>query len=223
MQSWERGVQMTVTVMLVDDHALIRQGLRRAFEQTVDLAVVAEAGSVPEALALDRAHSPDVAVVDVNLGEGSGIMLVKSLRVSRPAMGLVVLTMYDTDDHLFAALEAGASAFVLKSAPSDDVVSAARASATAPTSFTAQDLAGAMRRRMARPAVTLTGREDEILQLLAAGLSVAEVSTKLYISPSTAKTHMSKLYDKLGATNRTQAVMSAVRLGLVDSGLVAGP
>jgi DNA-binding NarL/FixJ family response regulator len=223
MLSWERGVQMTVTVMLVDDHALIRQGLRRAFEQTEDLTVVAEAGSVPEALALDRAHSPDVAVVDVNLGEGSGILLVKSLRASRPTMGLVVLTMYDTDDYLFAALEAGASAFVLKSASSDDVVSAARASATAPTSFTAQDLAGAMRRRMARPAVTLTAREDEILQLLAAGLSVAEVSAKLYISPSTAKTHMSKLYDKLGATNRTQAVMSAVRLGLVDSGLVEGP
>ena len=205
------------TVMLVDDHALIRQGLRRAFEQTDDLEVVAEAGSAPEALALDRAHSPDVAVVDVNLGESSGIDLVRTLRAQRPAMGLVVLTMYDADEHVFAALEAGASAFVLKSAPSDDVVAAARASASAPTAFTAQDLAGAMRRRMARPAVSLTAREQEILELLGAGMSVAQVAARLYISTSTAKTHMSKLYDKLDASNRTQAVMAAVRLGLISA------
>jgi DNA-binding NarL/FixJ family response regulator len=209
------------TVMLVDDHALIRQGLRRAFEQTDDLEVVAEAGSLSEALALDRAHSPDVAVVDVNLGESNGIELVRTLRSQRPAMGLVVLTMYDADEHMFAALEAGASAFVLKSASSDDVVAAARASASAPTSFTAQDLAGAMRRRMQRPAVSLTPREQEILELLGAGMSVAQVAAKLYISTSTAKTHMSKLYDKLDASNRTQAVMAAVRLGLISADATA--
>jgi DNA-binding NarL/FixJ family response regulator len=132
-------------------------------------------------------------------------------------MGLVVLTMYDGDEHVFAALEAGASAFVLKGAPSEDVVSAARQSATAPTAFTAQDLAGAMRRRMQTPSVQLTPREAEILQLLGRGCSVAQIAAELYISQSTAKTHMSKLYDKLGAGNRTQAVMAAVRLGLLST------
>ena len=117
---------MSVAVLLVDDHALIRQGLRRAFERTDDLEVVGEAGSLAEARALARAHTPDVAVVDVNLGDGSGIELVAELRQQRPTMGLVVLTMYDGDDHLFAALEAGASSFVLKGAPSDEVVDAAR-------------------------------------------------------------------------------------------------
>lgn len=209
---------MTLTVMLVDDHALIRQGLRRAFEQTPDLTVVAEAADVDEALALHRATRPDVAVVDVNLGESSGIDLVAQLRTERPEMGLVVLTMYDGDDHLFAALQAGASAFVLKSAPSEEVVAAARASALAPSAFTAVDLAGAMRRRMQTPEVQLTPREHEILQLLGEGMSVAQVSSRLYISQSTAKTHMSKLYDKLGAANRTQAVMAAVRLGLLKAG-----
>ncbi len=208
------------TVMLVDDHALIRQGLRRAFELTDDLEVVAEAGSVPEALALDRAHSPDVAVVDVNLGGANGIELVGQLRKARPGVGLVVLTMYDGDEHLFAALDAGASAFVLKSAPADDVIAAARGAVKSPGSFTAHDLAAAMRRRMQGPAVTLTPRENEILQLLAQGLSAAQVANRLYISQSTAKTHMSKLYDKLGANNRTQAVMNAVRLGLVKSSAV---
>ena len=209
---------MGVSVLLVDDHALIRQGLRRAFEQTDDLVVVAEAGSLSEALALENAHNPDVAVVDINLGDGSGMDFVRTMRERRPGMGLVVLTMYDGDEHVFAALEAGASSFVLKGAPSEEVVAAARQAARAPTAFTSQDLAGAMRRRMQAPSVQLTPREAEILQLLGRGCSVAQIATELYISQSTAKTHMSKLYDKLGAGNRTQAVMAAVRLGLLSAG-----
>jgi DNA-binding NarL/FixJ family response regulator len=211
-----------VRVLLVDDHALIRQGLRRAFEATEDLQVVGEAGSVPEALAMARACEPDAAVVDINLGDGNGIDLVRQLRAGSDTLGLVVLTMYDGDEHLFNALEAGASAFVLKSAPSDDVASAVRQAAVSPTAFTANDLAGAMRRRMQGAAVQLTPRENEILQLLASGMSVAQVSGELFISQSTAKTHMSKLYDKLGASNRTQAVMAAVRLGLLKSEVVEG-
>lgn len=213
---------MSLTVMLVDDHALIRQGLRRAFEQSGEITVVAEAASAEEALALHRAHTPAVAIVDINLGEGNGIDVVRQLRQLRADIGLVVLTMYDADEHLFAALQAGASAFVLKGAPAEDVVAAARASSLAPSSFTAVDLAGAMRRKMQAPEVSLTPREHEILQLLGEGMSVAQVSTRLYISQSTAKTHMSKLYDKLGAGNRTQAVMAAVRLGLLDANKASG-
>jgi DNA-binding NarL/FixJ family response regulator len=206
---------LPVTVLLVDDHSLIREGLRRAFERTDDVEVVGEAAGVDEALALDRALRPDVAVVDINLGDGSGIELVRRLRAAHPRMGLVVCTMYEGDEHLLGALEAGASGFVLKSAPVEDVIAAARQAASAPTSFTANDLAGAMRRRMLGPQVRLTPRENEILQHLADGVSVAVLAQRLYISQSTAKTHMSKLYDKLGAQNRTQAIMAAVRLGLV--------
>ncbi|MCW2598174.1 MAG: two component transcriptional regulator, LuxR family [Frankiales bacterium] len=164
---------------------------------------------------LDRSHTPDVLVVDINLGDGSGIEVVRTVRGQRPNAGLVVLTMYDGDEHLFAALEAGASAFVLKQAPSSEVVSAVRRAAESPTTFTADGLAGAMRRKLATPAVRLTVREGEILRLLADGMSVAQVSQQLFVSASTTKTHMAKLYDKLGAGNRTQAVMTAVRLGLV--------
>jgi DNA-binding NarL/FixJ family response regulator len=208
---------MTVRVLLVDDHALIRDGLRRAFEQTDDLEVVGEAASCEEALAMVRAFAPDVAVVDVNLGDGSGIDLAKQLRAMRSDLGLVICTMYEGDEHLLGALEAGASGFVLKSAPAEDVVTAARQAATAPSSFTANDLAGAMRRRMMQPSVRLTPREGEILQQLAEGVSVAVLAQRLYISQSTAKTHMSKLYEKLGAQNRTQAIMAAMRLGLVTA------
>jgi DNA-binding NarL/FixJ family response regulator len=213
---------MTISVLLVDDHALIRQGLRRAFEATEDLLVVDEAGSVAQALALAASHKPQAAVVDVNLGDGSGIDLCRNLRAQFPDMGLVVLTMYDGDEHLFGALEAGASAFVLKSAPADEVAAAVRQSATSPTAFTANDLAGAMRRRMTTTTVQLTPRESEILQLLGQGMSVAQVSSTLFISQSTAKTHMSKLYEKLDASNRTQAVMAAVRLGLISADAARG-
>jgi DNA-binding NarL/FixJ family response regulator len=208
-------VIVSITVLLVDDHALINEGLRRAFGATPDLEVVNDASTVSEALAMVRAHRPDVAVVDVNLGDGNGLDLCRQLRASFPTMGLVVLTMSDGDDYLFGALEAGASAYVLKTAPAEQVASAVRRAAVHPTSFTADDLGGAMRRRMQTPAVSLTVRENEILQLLSEGLSVALVAARLFISPSTAKTHMSKLYDKLGASNRTQAIMAAIRLGLV--------
>lgn len=212
---------MSISVLLVDDHALINEGLRRAFGTTDDLEVVADATSAAEAHAMVRAHQPQVAVVDINLGESSGIDLVRQLRELHPAMGLVVLTMYDSDEHLFAALEAGASAFVLKSAPADEVAASVRRAAASPTAFSAQDLGGAMRRRIQMPTVRLTTRENEILQLLGKGMSVAEVAQALFISPSTAKTHMSKLYDKLDASNRTQAVMAAVRLGLLSSDAAA--
>lgn len=206
---------MTLSVLLVDDHALIRQGLRHAFEATGDVLVVGEASSCSEALALERALDPDVLVVDINLGDGNGIDVVRQVRERRPLVGLVVLTMYDSDEHLFAALDAGASAFVLKQAPSDTVVQAVRRAASAPNAFAAEGLGAAMRRRLQPPTVQLTPRETEILALLAQGKSVAEVSAQLFVSASTTKTHMAKLYDKLGASNRTQAVMSAVRLGLV--------
>src|SRR4051812_2016146 len=184
---------MKTTVLLVDDHALIRQGLRRAFEQTDDFEVVAEAGSLAEGMALDRQHTPDVLIIDVNLGDGSGIDLVRHVRAQREMAGLVVCTMYDDDDNLLAALEAGASGLILKQAPTEDVVNAARRAAAAPTTFAADGLAAAMRRRLNSPSVKLTDREAAILQLLASGLSVAQVSNQLYVSPSTTKTHMVKL------------------------------
>ncbi len=208
---------MTFAVMLVDDHELIRQGLRRAFERDTEFQVVGEAASLTEALRLADAARPDVAVIDVRLPDGNGLELARSLRAARADIGLVILTMYADDDHLFAALDTGASAFVPKSAPSDEVVAAARHAATQPGSFVAADLADAMRRRLNPTGPQLTRREREVLELLAEGLGVSGIAHKLYISDSTTKTHVSKLYDKLGATNRAQAIMAAVRAGLLDS------
>lgn len=202
--------------MLVDDHELIRQGLRRAFERDAEFQVIGEAGSLGEARRLAEMGHPDVAVIDVRLPDGSGLELAQSLRSARPEVGLVILTMYAGDDQLFAALDAGASAFVPKSAPSDDVVAAARHAAAKPSSFIAADLAEAMHRKLNPTGPQLTRREREVLGLLAEGLGVSSIARKLYISESTTKTHVSKLYDKLGAANRAQAIMAAVRAGLLD-------
>lgn len=203
------------TVLIVDDHDLIRQGLRRAFERADDFDVVGEAASVAEGRAQVDALAPDVVVCDVRLPDGSGLDLVRAVRDEHPDTGLVVLTMYAGDDQLFGALDAGASAFVPKDAPADEVVAAARHAAAAPRAFAAADLAAAMQRRLTPTGPQLSPREREVLQLLADGLGVAAISRRLYISESTTKTHISKLYDKLGAANRAQALMTAIRVGLI--------
>jgi DNA-binding NarL/FixJ family response regulator len=208
---------MSTSVLLVDDHDLIRQGLRRAFERADGFSVVADVATVSEARAMVQQLTPDVVVTDVRLPDGTGLELARDLRADSPDLGIVVLTMYAGDEQLFAALEAGASAFVAKDAPSDDVVAAARHASVAPRSFTAQDLAGAMQRRMTPTGPQLSPREQEILQLLAEGLGVTPIARRLYISESTAKTHVSKLYEKLGAANRAQAIMRAVQAGLIRS------
>lgn len=210
---------MPYSVLLVDDHDLIRQGLRRAFDRHADFVVVADAASVREGLRLAHQHQPDVAVCDIRLPDGSGLDFVKSLRAQRPTMGLVVLTMFAGDDQLFAALEAGASAFVPKDARSDDVVAAARHAAVSPASFTAPDLASAMRRQLTPSGPRLSPRETEVLGLLAEGLGVGPIARRLYISESTTKTHISKIYEKLGAANRAQAIMKAVQAGLIKTDL----
>jgi len=206
---------MTVSVVLVDDHDLIRQGLRRAFERDGGFDVVGEASTSAEALTLLGEVQPNVVVLDVRLPDGSGIEIARQAREQWPDLGIVILTMYAGDEQLFQALDAGASAFVAKDAASDDVVSAARHAAVSPRAFTASDLGDAMRRRLTPTGPQLTPREREVLALLADGLGVAQISKQLYITESTTKTHISKLYEKLGAGNRAQALMTALRLGLI--------
>lgn len=206
---------MVKTVLLVDDHELIRHGLRLAFQRSHDFEVVDEAATVADGLRLADAHAPDVVVVDVRLPDGSGLDLTQILRERYPQLGLVVLTMYAGDEQLLSALEAGASAFIAKSAASDDVVAAARHATASPQSFTAKDLSAALRRRASPAGPQLSRRELEVLDLLAEGLGVAAISRHLFVSDSTTKTHIARLYDKLGAANRAQAIMNAVRAGLL--------
>lgn len=202
-------------LMLVDDHELIRQGLAGAFTRAGGFEVIGQATSVAEALhVLDKVH-PAVLVTDLSLPDGSGLEIVRAARTAVPEMGIVVLTMHSGDDQIFASMEAGASAFVGKHVPSEDVIAAARQAALMPTTFTCADLAGAMIRRLNSTTPNLTERETGVLELLSEGLSATAIAGQLYISESTVKAHISRIYDKLGAANKAQALMTAIRLGLI--------
>lgn len=208
---------MTTSVLLVDDHELIRHGLAMAFARDAGFKVVGEAATIGDAQSMITSLHPDVAVVDLRLPDGSGLDLVRTLRKERNDIGLVVLTMYAGDEQIFAAMDAGASAFVGKDSPSSEVIAAARHAAVSPRSFTCAGLPEAMMRRLSSTTPRLSDRERQVLDLLADGLGVATIAANLYISESTAKTHIAKVYEKLGAGNRAQALVSAMRMGLIDA------
>ncbi|GAA5137180.1 response regulator transcription factor [Alloalcanivorax gelatiniphagus] len=208
---------MTTRVLLIDDHELIRQGLARAFERDEQMTVVGQAGSVAEGVKAYADLGPDVVVTDLEMPDGHGLDVVRQVRRTSDTVGLVVLTMHAGDDQIFAAMEAGASAFVGKDTKATDVVSAARHAAVAPRTFLCAGLSAAMMRRATAPAPPrLSGREEEVLALLADGLGTGEIAGSLYMSESTAKTHITHIYQKLGAANRAQALVAAMRLGLLD-------
>lgn len=208
---------MSTTVMLVDDHELIRQGLAKAFERDEEMEIVGQAGSVNEALAAYHELSPDVVVTDLQLPDGLGLEIVRAVRTENDSVGLVVLTMHAGDDQIFAAMEAGASAFVGKDSKASEVVSAAKHAAVAPRTFLCAGLSAAMMRRATTPAAPrLSGREEEVLVLLAEGLGTSDIAGRLYLSESTAKTHITHIYQKLGAANRAQALVTAMRMGMLD-------
>jgi DNA-binding NarL/FixJ family response regulator len=206
-----------IRVLLVDDHDLVRAGLRGVFDREADLTVVGVACNVEAAMAGYTELRPDVVVTDLQLPDGTGIDIVRAVRRGNDRTGLVVLTMHTGDRPLLAAMDAGASALVGKDAPSSDVVNAARRSVVSPRSFAATGLLQALGRRAARESGRLSDRETEILRLLADGLGIGEIAAELYISRSTAKTHVARIYQKLGAANRAQAIVIAMRTGLLSS------
>ena len=208
---------MSISVIIIDDHTLVRQGVVSLIQAEPDLVVVGEASSIAEGEALLASTHADVMLVDVSLPDGNGIELTRTVREQSPTMGIVVLTMHNDDDTLLSALDAGASALVLKSASSDEVVDAVRRASVAPDAFSASGLAGPLRRHqaaaLARP--QLPPREQEVPHPLAAGGSVAAGASAPPTARRTVKTHIGKVYDKLGVHNRAAVIMAAVRLGLV--------
>jgi DNA-binding NarL/FixJ family response regulator len=210
-------VTTPTTVLLVDDHDLIRDGLTGVFSAQPDMEVLGAAASVAEAIALYDDKRPQVVVTDLQLQDGTGLDVVRHVRRGDSRAGLVVLTMHSGDDQIFAAMEAGASAFVGKDAPSSEVVKAARHAAVSPRSFLCAGLAQAMMRRASGESTRLSDREHHVLLLLADGLSAAEIAPRLHLSESTVKSHVAKIYQKLGAANRAQALVTAMRIGLLSS------
>jgi len=209
--------QEPISVLIVDDHDLIRDGLAGAFGLDPATRVVGAAKTVAEAISMYEELRPDVVVTDLQLQDGTGLDVVRAVRRDKRDAGVVVLTMHSGDEQIFASMEAGASAFVGKDAPSTEVVKAARHAAVSPRAFICAGLAGAMMRRASGESTKLTEREHDVLLLLAEGLGAAQIGKQLYLSESTAKSHIARIYQKLGAANRAQALVTAMRIGLLST------
>jgi DNA-binding NarL/FixJ family response regulator len=208
---------MPIRLGIVDGETLTRYGLRELVTQHSDIEIVAECQSAAEAPEMVAAARPDVVTVDVVLPDGDGLRLAREFRDRNADLGIVVLTSLQDDHVLFRALENGVSAFVAKSAPLAEVLSAIRHAAVAASSFTASGLATAVaRRRTMQDRMTLSPREAQVLRLLHDGLSVPAIAADMFISVSTAKTYVARLYEKLGAANRAQALMAAMHHGLIQ-------
>lgn len=200
------------TVMLVDDHALLRTGVANIINQESDLEVIAEAGDGVEALeAYDRVH-PDVILLDLRMPRMEGVEVVRRIRERDPHALVIVLTTYDTDDEIQRALKAGAKAYVLKDISADDLLGCIR-TVLAGKTFIAPAAAAKLAEGVTR--VQLTPREMASLKLMADGKSNKEIANTLDISERTVKTHLGHLFEKLGVTSRTEAIKVASRRGLV--------
>ena len=200
------------SVLLVDDHALLRTGVANIINQEADLRVVAEAGNGVEALeAYDRVK-PDVTLLDLRMPVMEGVEVVHRLRERDPRARVIVLTTYDTDEEISRALKAGAKAYVLKDISADDLVACIR-DVLAGKTYLAPAAAAKLAEEVTR--VQLTPRELSTLRLMADGKSNKEIANELGISDRTVKTHLGHLFEKLAVTSRTEAIKIATRRGLV--------
>jgi DNA-binding NarL/FixJ family response regulator len=205
-----------IRMLVVDRHPITRYGLIRLADSETDICAVGETGSASEALGLVAALRPDVVSLGMLLDDENGMALARELRDRYAGLGLVILTSQVDDAVMFDALDTGVSAVVGKHAPVTEVAAAIRHAAVAPQTFSATGLSAALTRRAeTSQQVALSKREHEVLTLLHAGKSVPQIAATLFVSLSTAKTYVARLYEKLGVTNRSQALMTAVRRGLI--------
>jgi len=209
-------------LLLVDDHKLLRQGLRRAVEEA-GFDVVGEAGDGEEAVRLAIELHPDLVLMDVTMPVLDGIEATRRLRNSLPEARVVILTMHGEEETIAQALRAGAVAYLLKDCSTDQVAETLYAVAAGDTDLSA-DLARSLLAELPGPldpspmaavATSLSQREVEVLQMFADGCSTVEVGQQLYISAKTVKNHLASIYEKLDARDRTQAVLTAVRMGII--------
>jgi DNA-binding NarL/FixJ family response regulator len=209
-----------IRVAVVDDHPVVRAGLAALLASAADLEVVGQAADGEAAVALARAERPDVVLMDLRMPVLDGVGATARLREEAPDVRVLVLTTYETDASILTAIEAGASGYLLKAAPEEEILAGVRAVARGDVAL-APALAARLVRQVARPAApaapapTLSPRETEVLALVAAGRTNARIALELHVTPATVKTHLLHVFEKLGVGDRTRAVTLAMELGLL--------
>jgi len=227
-QSMETGEP--IRIVLVDDHAVLRQGIRRLLEEEPDIEVVGEAANGLEAVAVSRALAPDIVLMEVVMPRLNGIEATKQIKQSNPATAILALSAYDDDRYVLGLLEAGAAGYLLKSATAQEVIHAIRA-VHAGEAVLHPAIAGRLLSRAARSSTraapthgseSLTEREIEVLRWAAKGLSNKEIASQLVLSVPTVKAHLVNIFNKMGVGSRTEAVMQALTQGWVEMDALAG-
>jgi two-component system response regulator DevR len=209
---------VTIRVFLLDDHEMVRMGLRNLLESGGDIEIVGEAGTAAAAIARIPALKPDVAILDARLPDGSGIEVCRQIRSAEPSVQAIILTSYDDDEALFAAIMAGASGYILKQVTSQDLLSGVRHVAAGGSLLDPIVTAKVMDRlRKGAPGQpeelkSLTAQERRILELVAEGLTNRQIGERLFLAEKTVKNYMSNVLSKLGLVSRTQAAVFATRL-----------
>ena len=207
-----------IRVLLADDHAVVRQGIRQFLEGSGEIEVVAEAADGEEGLRLTRLLLPDVAVLDIQMPVRSGIDTARAIRAERLPVGVLILTAFDDEPYVNAVLQAGANGYVLKTADAEDIVDAVRSVNDGKSVLDPGIAHQLMRRFSSEPPMiveALTERELEVLRLAAHGYTNKAIGVQLGISDRTVQGHLAKIYGKLHAASRTEAVMRAVTQGLI--------
>jgi DNA-binding NarL/FixJ family response regulator len=206
-----------LAVLIVDDHPVVREGLRGMLAAEPAIRVVAEAASGGEAVVMAKRHRPDVVLMDLRMPGGDGVQATAGIIAAVPGSRVVVLTTYETDADIVRAVEAGATGYLLKDTPRRDLVAAIRAAARGETVL-GPAVAGRLVSHLRRPAVEpLSGRETEVLALVARGETNADIGKALFISEATVKTHLLRAFGKLGVSDRTAAVTRAIELGMLPA------
>ncbi|WP_378147106.1 response regulator [Cnuibacter sp. UC19_7] len=204
-----------IRVVIADDHPVVRAGLRALLEAAGDVTVVGEASTPDEAVALAAEAAPDLVLMDLQFGqERTGADATRQVRSVVGAPAVLVLTNYDSDGDILAAVEAGASGYLLKDAPPDQLLAAVRAAAAGESAL-APAVAGRLMARMRAPRISLSAREIEVLSLVAEGASNADIAARLHITDATVKSHLVHVFDKLGVGSRTAAVSRARDLAIL--------
>jgi DNA-binding NarL/FixJ family response regulator len=204
-----------ITVLLVDDHPVVREGLRGMLAAEADLDVIGEAGSGEEAVVLAGVKQPDVILMDLRMPGLDGVGATRKILTARPKQRVVVLTTYETDADILRAVEAGAAGYLLKDTSRAELAGAIRAASRGETVL-APSVAGKLVNRVRNPAPQpLSARESEVLRLVAKGATNADIGRELHISEATVKTHLLRVFGKLDVSDRTAAVTTAMSRGLL--------
>jgi DNA-binding NarL/FixJ family response regulator len=209
-----------IRILLADDHAIVRAGIRQFLEAAGDIEVVAEAEDGEQAKEMMQVEHPDVAVLDIQMPKVTGIEVTRWAKSNTKGTGILILTAYDDDPYVMAVLQAGANGYVLKTAAPDDIIQAVRdvyaGKSVLDPSVTGALMAQIFHKPETQPVEQLTEREMEVLHLVAKGYTNKAIGVQLGISDRTVQGHLAHIFDKLQAASRTEAVMRAVSLGWIS-------